>query len=599
MDGMMLLPSPRRVVQTGGAPVRAGEDLVATLARLLEAPVSTLRPGTSDGLTLRLDPGASGHEQGYRLRVAGTVVTVEARSEIGLRYGLLTLRQMLAAGDGALSSVLVEDEPGFARRGVMLDVSRDRVPTIDELRRVIDVLASLKFNHLQLYTEHTFAYAGHEAAWRGWSPITPGEARELDAYAASRGVELAANQNCFGHLSSWLRLPEYAHLAETHGVWKFMTFDRSGPFSLCPVDPASAAFVGDLLGQLLPCFSSGLVNIGCDETFDVGWGRSRGAVEERGKASVYFEFVNAVAEIARRHGKRPMLWADMALSHPESLGLMPPGSIGLVWGYEGDAPFGEGARRLREAGRAAWVCPGTSSWRSFTGRTSERRANIAGAAMQGSAGGAEGFLVCDWGDLGHRQTWPIALQAIAHGAAAAWNPGGAAGFDARSGAVHAFGESAELGAWLDELGDVDREIRLVGGRTPEGLPVPIRNASALFNDLHPPVPPKPGTRAVCADAAAFERVLERVEGLAGRMPRVVDNLVREELEHTLMCCRLAGRHAVSARSARPFADRAALIGLAKDVRAEHRRLWARRSRAGGLEHSCGHYDRVIAGLEAR
>ena len=104
---------------------------------------------------------------------------------------------------------------------VMLDVSRDRIPTMEEFGRIVPWLASLKVNHLQLYTEHTFAYAGHEEVWRGWSPLTPAEIREIDALCIGHGIELAANQNCFGHLRTWLELPRYAHLAETHGDWVF------------------------------------------------------------------------------------------------------------------------------------------------------------------------------------------------------------------------------------------------------------------------------------------------------------------------------------------------------------------------------------------
>src|SRR5262249_14644528 len=160
-------------------------------------------------------------------------------------------------------------------------------------------------NHLQLYTEHTFAYEGHDEVWADFSPVTPAEARELDEYSGKRGVRLAANQNCFGHLHRWLRLQKYAHLAETHGDWVFMEWPRSGPFSLCPIEPGSIELVRDMLGQLLPCFTTPLVNIGCDETFDVGQGRSREAVAARGpggSAAVYFDFVREVARIAHSHG---------------------------------------------------------------------------------------------------------------------------------------------------------------------------------------------------------------------------------------------------------------------------------------------------------
>src|SRR5690606_22763173 len=97
----------------------------------------------------------------------------------------------------------IEDRPSFALRGAMLDVSRDRVPTMATLRELIELFASWKLNQIQLYTEHTFAYAGHEEVWRDASPLRPDEVRELDALCRARDIELVPNQNCFGHMHRW------------------------------------------------------------------------------------------------------------------------------------------------------------------------------------------------------------------------------------------------------------------------------------------------------------------------------------------------------------------------------------------------------------
>jgi hypothetical protein len=468
----------------------------------------------------------------------------------------------------------------------MLDVSRCKVPTMDSLREAIDVLASLKINHLQLYTEHTFAYEGHEDVWREASPITPDEIRELDAYCIARGVELCPNQNCFGHLAEWLRLPRYAHLAETHGDWKFMHFDRSGPFSLCPGDPGSIELVRDLLGQLLPCFSSSSVNIGCDETFDVGQGRSRDEVARRGRAEVYLEFVRKVAHIAREHGKRPAMWADIALSHPEALGGMPEGVIGLAWGYEPDADFDGWCRVLGERGIEAWACPGTSSWRSIFGRTSERRENISRAAEGGAARGAAGMLVCDWGDTGHHQHWPIALLGLAHGAEAAWNASAARNFDPRAAAVHALDAGGALGPWLEALGDLDAHHR----RT-----LKIKNASAIFNDLYRCY----GAAAIPAPADAFRAMLERLDSLGPAPGLANGSLEQRELAHTVAIARVALEWGAAARADQPPTPEARR-DVADRLRAlidDHRGLWLQRNRVGGLEKSCGYFAPVLDRIE--
>ena len=68
---------------------------------------------------------------------------------------------------------LFQGEPAFDRRGYMLDISRDRVPTMETLEWLVDVLSQLRFNELQLYVEHTFQYRGHERIWRDASLPMP------------------------------------------------------------------------------------------------------------------------------------------------------------------------------------------------------------------------------------------------------------------------------------------------------------------------------------------------------------------------------------------------------------------------------------------
>lgn len=601
----LLIPAPRRLDRRPGhaaLPPGAGP---ADIAPLMAAADPTIAASPA-WLKLRVTGAACGMKpaslQGYTLRIESAgPVQIEAPTIAGLRNALATLTQLLRQYGERPPVLEIIDTPAFATRGVMLDVSRDRIPTMPEFFRIIEQLAELKINHLQLYTEHTFAYAGHEDIWRDWSPLTPAEIVELDMFCQLRGIDLAPNQNCFGHLAVWLRHPRYAHLAETHGDWKFYHWTRSGPFSLCPGDPGSIALIDDLLGQLLPCFSSGLCNINADETFDVGQGRSKDDVARRGHAAVYFDFIHQVCNVVRRRGKRPMFWADIALSlekqgQPESIGLIPEDLLCLAWGYEPEAQFGRWCDLLRRAGRESWVCPGTSSWRSTTGRTAERRANLDRAAREGLHHDATGYLVTDWGDVGHTQQWPISLHGIAEAAQAAWS--GAVASESsrpafhRAESLHILGDdSLALGRWLDELGQVDAPIRNAWATSPEGSPVRLHNATALFTDFRLPwgEAPKPGTIAEWAEAA------DRLESLAGSVPPGLEELTRAELDHAVDVARVSIARARARRQASSPtpADREMLGAGVRRIMNEHARLWARRSRPGGLDSSQKHYQKIL------
>ena len=87
----------------------------------------------------------------------------------------MMIRSKLRTGAGYRRRFMAEpfhrDRPAFERRAYMLDISRDRVPTLETLEWLVAVLQALRFNELQLYTEHTFSYEGHEVVWQHASRV--------------------------------------------------------------------------------------------------------------------------------------------------------------------------------------------------------------------------------------------------------------------------------------------------------------------------------------------------------------------------------------------------------------------------------------------
>ncbi|MBX6755315.1 MAG: beta-N-acetylhexosaminidase, partial [Thermorudis peleae] len=79
--------------------------------------------------------------EGYSLRITADRVTVTGADEAGLFYGVQTLCQLIQTQGGRLPALTIRDWPRLANRGVMLDVSRGKVPTRETLYRLIDYLA--------------------------------------------------------------------------------------------------------------------------------------------------------------------------------------------------------------------------------------------------------------------------------------------------------------------------------------------------------------------------------------------------------------------------------------------------------------------------
>ena len=311
--------------------------------------------------------------------------------------------------------------PLFERRGLMLDISRNRVPTMETLRQLVDALHALQYNELQLYTEHTFAYTGHETVWQNASPMTAEEIHELDDYCGLRGIELVPNQNSFGHMERWLRHDTYRPLAECpDGFEHPLAGWRDSGSTLYP-SKESAAFMDELYAELLPNFTSSQLHIGGDEPWELGKGRSAARVASQGKHRIYLDFMKRLFTLTRAHGRRPQFWADIIMERPDLVPELPEGVIPVIWGYEADSPFAEQCRVVAEAGFANryYVAPGAGNWNSFSGRLDVAEANIRLAAECGHAHGARGLLLTAWGDNGHHQPWLSLYPALVLAAAAA------------------------------------------------------------------------------------------------------------------------------------------------------------------------------------
>ena len=63
------------------------------------------------------------------------------------------LVQLAAQAGGTLPCAEIADEPVLSVRGIMLDIGRDKIPAMETLRRLIDLFASMRINHLQMYME--------------------------------------------------------------------------------------------------------------------------------------------------------------------------------------------------------------------------------------------------------------------------------------------------------------------------------------------------------------------------------------------------------------------------------------------------------------
>jgi len=387
-------------------------------------------------------------------------------------------------------------------------------------------------------------------------------------------------------MARWLKHKEYLHLAERE--------DR--PFSLSPAVPGSIELIAELYDELLPHFSSKQFNVGCDETFDLGTGKSREICERLGKDRVYLDFLLKIHKQVQKHNKKMQFWGDIILHNPELIDELPEGIIAMVWGYEANHPFAEQCPRLAASGVPFYVCPDTSTWNTIAGRTENALDNLRNAAENGLAHGAIGYLNTNWGDNGHWQPLSACYPGYAYGAAISWASKPNREIDLPNTLdVHAFKDEAGLmGQIVYDLGNAYKQPGVLLG-----------NQSILFYILHNPESPihtGPYANLTVDNLKKTRNYIDRaISPLSqARMDRPDAQQIADEVSNAAKLLRHACSLAIvrlqttdGKISSIPQNVRKELAGDLAEIINEHKRLWLLRNRQGGLADSAARMERIL------
>ncbi|MEV8251867.1 family 20 glycosylhydrolase [Microbacterium sp. NPDC076768] len=289
-------------------PIQAAAGLEASVARL--GPPTGAR--TMPPLRLRIDEAlahaaeAQGRvgEEAFRVSVSASSIDISGASAAGVYRGATMLRQLRAPEETAtlIPAGVWEGSPAHRWRGVMLDVARHFRP-VDEVRRVIDLLADHQLNvlHLHLTDDQGWRFevpgfprlteigSRRNATQLGHGPLatvepgvhegfyTTAELRDLVAYARDRYVTLVPEVELPGHIQAALAAyPELGNLDVSEpavGPWEQFGVNAR---TLAPTE-ASLAFGRAVIDALCEVFDSPWIGIGGDEVPVTEWAQSPAA----------------------------------------------------------------------------------------------------------------------------------------------------------------------------------------------------------------------------------------------------------------------------------------------------------------------------------
>ncbi len=536
-----------------------------------------------------IESGKKDDPQRFTVSVTGRGIKISSSGEAGLFYGLQTVSQLIEQFGTQLPDIEIEDWPDFKVRGAMLDISRCKVPTMKTLFDLADLLASLKINHLELYTEHTFAFSAHEIVWRDSSPMTAQEIIEFDIYCADRFIDLVPNLNSFGHFERWLRHPEYKQYAECPDGFNTPWGNKTSSGSTLKPDSKSLELIGSLFDEFLPNFRSGSFNVGCDETWELGQGWSKSMCDKKGKTKVYLDHLLEIHKLVKKNKRKMMFWADIILHEPKYVADLPKDIIALNWGYDHGHPFEKETKVFAKYGVPFYVCPGTSSWNTLTGRTDNCIKNLINAAANGKRNGAAGFLNTDWGDGGHHQYLPISYTGLLAGAAYSWSLKSSIDISIPE-ALSRFvfkDASSVLGKVLFELGKVHEKTGVFPGNST------IFNHLLFWDMSDKKVIEKLNVKDLESCLRSFYELREMLSsahsGFSG------GQLVKEELLNAMVMAEFGVHKAIFCLGGK--VEKTQMRKELLKAISNHEELWLARNRIGGLNESSGRLRNLMKILD--
>ena len=184
----------------------------------------------------------------------------------------------------------------FDTLGVMIDMSRNAVMSLDGLKRFLPLLRKMGYNCVMLYTEDTYEVDGEPYFGYMRGRYTKDEMKEIDSFATSLGMTV---------------IPCIQTLAHLNAFFRWGTVKRDCDDILLADDERTYELIDRMLATLSECFASKKIHVGMDEAFMLGRGKHLDIHGYETSAAIMKRHLDRVLSIAEKYGYEIMLWSDM------------------------------------------------------------------------------------------------------------------------------------------------------------------------------------------------------------------------------------------------------------------------------------------------
>lgn len=260
--------------------------------------LKSVRKGT---ILLKIDNRIK-EEEGYRLIVSSGKVTVEARTQVGLQYGVQTLVQLAQNAvelNTSLPAFEIKDYPSSSYRAIHIDLKNHMKPK-DYLYHILDRMAEYKLNAVVVEYEDKLKYENYpEIALP--DALSVEEWSEWAEYAHRLNIDVSPLIQGIGHADFILKHDEYKSLRE----------NPASDWTCCPTNEDYYELQFGLYQTAIRATPHGkYLHVGGDEAPGVGT-CPRCKATGKTPLQLQLDWLKRVSDYAEAHGRIPIFWDDM------------------------------------------------------------------------------------------------------------------------------------------------------------------------------------------------------------------------------------------------------------------------------------------------
>lgn len=309
----------------------------------------------------------------------------------------------------------VVEDPQFNMSGVMLDASRNAVPTVAEVKKLLRKMAIMGLDTLMLYTEDT--YEVKEYPYFGYmrGRYTLDELRDCDRYAEKLGIEMVPCIQTLGHLREALKWNYAANFRDTDDI-------------LLVDEPETYEFLDSCIKAASEPFRTKRIHIGMDETFQLGLGKYLQQHGYEKHIDLMNRHLEKVMSITERYGLKPMIWSDMYVPmfaegspyqgedgfiREESVAAIPDVEL-VYWNYYSNEQqiYEQDFEKHKQLGKNLLFAGGAWTWNGIAPNYGKAIATTQAAMAACKKEGIQEVFITLWGDNGAETPFATALPML-------------------------------------------------------------------------------------------------------------------------------------------------------------------------------------------